>query len=139
MCSIALSCILWLAKHTKKKKTKFNKMLCCRSSWNHQCDKTKGNRVFCVQMCRREVEKYKVACACEASHHHLCVHLSTTVLSPSHTHRAVDFIGLLNCLYREYYNSQQLAALNISEYALFVISRIAFIKEGYRHTGGDVC
>lgn len=80
--------------------------------------KSKGNRVFCVQVCRRKVEKYKVACACEASQHHLCVHLSATVLSPSHTHRAVDFICLLNCLYREYYNpEEQLAALNISEYA----------------------
>lgn len=38
MCFIALSCIWWLAKHTKKKK-RFNTMLCCRLSWNHQCDK----------------------------------------------------------------------------------------------------
>lgn len=103
--------------------------------------KSKGNRVFCVQVCRRKVEKYKVACACEASQHHLCVHLSATVLSSSHTHRAVDFIGLLNCLYREYYNpEEQLAALNISECAfLFLISRIVFMKAGYSHTGVDVC
>lgn len=140
MCSIALSCIWQLAKHSKKTQS-LTRCYVAVHLETTSVTKSKGNRVFCVQVCRRKVEKYKVACACEASQHHLCVHLPATVLSPSHTHRTVDFICLLNCLYREYYNpEEQLGALNISEYAfLFVISRIVFMKAGYRHKGGDVC
>lgn len=63
---------------------------CCVYAESTSVTKSKGNRVFCVRLCRRKVEKYKVACAREASQHHLCVRLSATLLlSPllhTHTH-----------------------------------------------------